>query len=131
MEVTDSVLESIRKTVVDRADRTESQIEALKVELVADIRELSSKIDDVTKSHFALADRVTRLESCVAVVDESRKEQGRRIGTVENAVAVLQAHDQGKKEESKRVAEWVKWTPGLIFGGAALLVSLLSRIKWQ
>ena len=127
MNIADSDIAKIQQIVYDRFDKTDAAIVALRDELAEDIKQLSVKVDEVNKSHFALSDRVTRLESGMAVVDEGRKNQGERLGKLENNMAVMIATNDGRQEVKKNTSEWVKWIPGFIFGLAALLLALFGR----
>lgn len=98
-------IEQIRTIVYERAEKTEAQIESLKLELADDMKELSKKLDTVIRDQTVMSERVTRLEVGSVVLEDSRKEQGKRIGECEQKLAVLSGEGSGR-EKSGAVARW-------------------------
>lgn len=98
-------IEQIRIIVKESAEKTEAQIESLKKEIVDDIKELSHKFDGLAKDQTALAERIVKVETCAVMLEESRKEQGKRIGECEKILSRLTGEGSGR-EKSGAVARW-------------------------
>ena len=119
-------IEQIRSIINDRMEKTEAQIEGLKKEVVDDIKELSHKFDNLAKDQTALAERIVKIETGSVVLEESRKEQGRRIGECEQKLAVLSGEGSGR-EKSSAVARWVVPVVISAAGLAYTLIMALTR----
>lgn len=121
-------IEQIRSIVYERADKTEAQIELLKDELVSDIKELSRKIDSLAKDHTALSERVIRLETCALITEDSRKEQGRRLGDVEQILAVIKGSQTGSEKEKANAKDWTRWAIPLVISIVMALFTVLHNL---
>ena len=99
-------IKQIKDIFDTRVKKIESQIENIKREIVDDIKELSHKFDGLAKDQTALAERIVKMETSTIVLEESRKEQGKRIGECEQKLAVIIGEGAGK-EKSGTVARWV------------------------
>lgn len=106
--------------------KIESHIEGIKKEIVDDIKELSHKFDCLAKDQTALAERIVKMETSAIVLEESRKEQGRRIGDCEQKLAVLAGEGSGR-EKSGAVARWVVPVVISAVGLAYTLIMALTK----
>lgn len=118
-------IEQIRTIIYDSADRTEKQINALKDEIVEDIKVLSQKLDTVIKDQNIISERVTKLEVCNSIIEESRKEQGRRIGECEKKLAILSGQDKGIEKGSN----WVRWIIPVLLSVLSVAITLIVTLR--
>lgn len=118
-------IEQIRTIIYDSADKTEKQINALKDEIVEDIKALSQKLDTVIKDQNIISERVTKLEVCNVIFEESRKEQGRRIGECEKKLAILSGQDKGIEKGSN----WVRWIIPVLLSILSVAITLIVTLR--
>lgn len=117
-------IEQIKDIFDSRVVKIESQIESIKKEIVDDIKELSHKFDGLAKDQTALAERIVKVETGAVMLEESRKEQGRRIGECEQKLATLTGEGSGR-EKSGAVARWV--VP-VVISAAGLAYTLIMAL---
>lgn len=119
-------IEQIRTIVLDSATKTSEQINMLKTEIVEDINALSNKLDTVIRDQNVISERVTKLEVCNMILEDSRKKQGRRIGECEKKIAVINGVDKGE-EKGNSLVRWIIPVLLSILSVAITLIVTISR----
>ena len=74
-----------------------------------DVEKIATKLDELNNNHHDLSERVTRLEENMAVVTDSKKDQGERIGHLEQAIYGMQEANKARTAVKGGVSEWVRW----------------------
>lgn len=119
-------IEQIKDLFDSRVVKIESQIENIKKEIVDDIKELSRKFDVLSRDQGALSERIVKMETSTLMLEESRKEQGKRIGECEKILATLTGEGSGR-EKSSAVARWV--VPVIISACGLAYTLIMALIK--
>jgi len=119
-------IEKIKDIFDTSISKVECHIDGIKKEIVDDIKELSRKIDAIAKDQTMLAERVVKVETASFLLEESRKEQGKRIGECEQKLAVIIGEGAGK-EKSGTVARWV--VPAVISAIGLAYTLIMAIVK--
>jgi hypothetical protein len=111
----DITIDDIKKVVDDRMSRTEATF-------FREIEKIGVKIDKLSDGHNELQERTTRLEGLVAIVNESRKDQGERVGLIETDIAIMKS----AKVTTGEAFNWLKWGIPVLAGGIAGFIAFMA-----
>jgi chaperonin cofactor prefoldin len=109
-------METIRAIINDRMDKAENRI-------FDEMEKISTKVDSLSDGMYKTSERVSKLESSVALCEASRVEQGKRIGTIERNQAIMESEYAAIQKTRAKAAEWVKW---VVSGIIALVIGVLG-----
>lgn len=118
MPIEASDIDKIQSLINDRFDRMESK-------LSDDINKLAIKVDNLSDKYHDTSDRVTKLETVIAVCDQSRAEQGKRIGELEKKVAIISASHNTEKEVKQNTGQWTRWVIPILISALMFLGSFI------
>lgn len=121
-------IEQIRQIIVEGNEKTERQIDGIKREIVDDIKELSRKFDEMGKTQGIFAERITKIEVSQCILEESRKEQGKRLGDCEQKLAVMKGSQTGIEKEKANAKDWAKWVVPLVISALMALFTVLYNL---
>ena len=111
----DITIDDIKKVVDDRMSRTEATF-------FREIEKIGVKIDKLSNGHNELQERTTRLEGIVAIVNESRKDQGERVGLIETDSAIIKS----TKITTTEAFSWLRWGIPVFAGGIAGFIAFMA-----
>jgi hypothetical protein len=111
----DVTIDDIKTVVDDRMSRTEATF-------FREIEKIGVKIDKLSDGHNELQERTTRLEGIVAIVNESRKDQGERVGLLETDIAIIKS----ARVTTTEAFNWLRWGIPVFAGGIAGFIAFMA-----